>query len=258
MWCVFAGKLITLISYLSFNNLLIYSNNLNLLNRVVGWFFIEHVFEEYNKTAGKFFLNNKDFRNLFKNLLILSRNILLWSQFLTLIELLLTISLLILIIYCLIYLIYQDKVKGKSKEVLILIYYIFLIYVLLLKNVIFLNWFDIFFILKAITILFFVCSIFIFICLNIITFYNLVLYSLRFKRTQIFFIKSLFYFLTISLLSIVYIRLWSNFNLHNNNIIQELIISILLPYTYIYVKFLILCPKIYKCLLLINYVKRQG
>ncbi len=257
MWYFFAGKLIALISYSSFNNLLIHFYDLNLLNKIVGWFFIEHVFEEYNKTSGKFFLINKDFRNLLKNLLILNRNILFWSQFLTLTELLLTISLLSLIVYFSIYLICKNKIRGKSKEVLILLYYVFLIYLLLLKSVIFLNWFDVCFMFKSIIIFSFICSISIFIYLKIITLYNLTLYNLKFKKTQIFFIKSFFYLLTIGLLNYSCTELWLTFNLCNNNIMQELFISILLPYTYVYIKFFILCSKIYKCLLLINYVKRQ-
>ena len=46
--------------------------NLDIVNRLFGWFFLEHLFEDYEINAGKFFLINADFRKLIKNFLIVN------------------------------------------------------------------------------------------------------------------------------------------------------------------------------------------
>ena len=125
MWYLLAGKLMSLITYFVFYKLLITPYDLNLLNRVFGWFLIEHVYEEYHMTAGEFFFINSDFRTLIKNLLIVVRNILTWSHILTLTEFTLTVSILILLMYFLFHFLKINKIKSKKTEIIILIYYTF-------------------------------------------------------------------------------------------------------------------------------------
>ena len=84
--------------------------NLDIVNRLFGWFFLEHLFEDYEINAGKFFLINADFRKLIKNFLIVVRNIIIWSHLLTFAEFLLTGSTLFLLVYFLFYFV-KTKIK---------------------------------------------------------------------------------------------------------------------------------------------------
>lgn len=71
MWNIISGKFISFYVYFILLKLLIDLNDINFLEIFLGWFLIEYIFEDYNQTAGKYFLINKDFRNLIKNLLII-------------------------------------------------------------------------------------------------------------------------------------------------------------------------------------------
>jgi len=175
MWYLLAGKLMSLITYFVFYKLLITPYDLNLLNRVFGWFLIEHVYEEYHMTAGEFFFINSDFRTLIKNLLIVVRNILTWSHILTLTEFTLTVSILILLMYFLFHFLKINKIKSKKTEIIILIYYTFVIYILLLKTFASFNMFDIYFIFKPILIITFCFSILFFIYKTIFIYYGSIL-----------------------------------------------------------------------------------
>lgn len=227
LWYFFAGKLVTFISYFSFYNLIVYDKNLSLLCRMNGWIFIEHIFEEYNKTSGKFFLINKDFRSLITNLLLINRNVLFWSQLLTLIEFLFYIFFLGLLFYCLIYLILKDQKKGKRSNLLILTYYMSIIYIIFLKIIICINLFDIYSIFKYAILFCFTYLIIGFIYFKIIIVYNDLLYNLKFVRTYFYYL--IFWFLYLSHFKILFML-----SMNNNNFIQEFFIQILLPYLYLY------------------------
>ncbi len=237
MWCLLAGKLIALTSYSIILQTIENINELNYLNTIFGWFLVEHLSEEYSKTAGKFFLVNRDFRNLIRNVLIVIRNIIGFAYFLTLIELLLSISLLITLIYCLYYLFFINKVKGVKNEMLILAYYSFIIYVLLIKLIISFNWFDVCFLVKSFVIFYF----------NFLVLYSFYLSfcflfnqskrfskKLKIKQKNVVIVKILFYSLNTGFLFIILFYIISFTSTQSNNVIQEIFAKILLFYSFIY------------------------
>ncbi len=230
MWCLLAGKLMALTSYSITLQTIENINELNYVNTVFGWFLVEHLFEEYSKTAGKFFLVNQDFRNLIKNILIVIRNIIGFAYFLTLVELLLSISLLIKLTYCLYKLFIVNEVKGIKNEMLIFAYYSFIMYVLLLKLIISFNWFDVCFLIKSFVIFYYfylsVCS-----SLNLFRRFNK---EVKIKQKSVLPVKIFFYFLNMCFLfvNLLYIVMFTS--TQNNNVVQEISVKILLFYSFIY------------------------
>lgn len=232
-WYFSAGKTATAINYFSFRDLTLYGENSYFFHTFSGWFFIEHIFEEYNSTAGKFFLINKNFRTLVKNLLLLNRNILFWPQISKMTEFLLIIFLLSLFFYCFFHLILENQVT-KKKEILLLLYYSTILYVLLLKIFIFFNWFNICFTLKLMLVFFIIFFSVLFAILQTIIFYNYWLINLKNLKFKSIFLKKYFYALIIVFLFFNHCELTFFIHLNNNNFIQEFFIQILLPYTYLY------------------------
>lgn len=232
MWYLFAGKFMSLITYFVIYKLLITPCELNLLNRVFGWFLIEHIYEEYNMTAGEFFFVNSDFRTLIKNLLIVVRNILTWSHVLTLTEFILTISILILLTYFLFYFLKTNKLKDKKTEIVILVYYTFVIYILLLKAFASFNMFDIYFIFKPILVIIFCLFVIFSVGKAGFIYYGSILNNKL--NILIKLIKFSFYVLTIFFIILMFFKSLVFVNSLNNNFLQEFVIKILLVYTYIY------------------------
>jgi len=234
MWYLFSGRLMSWIAYFVFYKLLITPDDLSLLDRTAGWFFIEHMYEEYGMTAGFFFFSNGDFRTLNKNLVIIVRNILTWSHILTLTEFTLTISILVLLTYLIFYLLKTNKVKSKKADVVILIYYTFVIYVLLLKTFVSFNMFDIYFIFNPLLIVFCVFSVLIFMCKIVIFYYKRISESKTNKNTVVKLIKVIFYVL--SLLTVIFLcfSCLVNLNIASNDFLREFVIKVLFIYTYVY------------------------
>ena len=79
LWVFLIGNLLSNFVYFLLDIILINEENLHFIQKTLSWFFIEHVFEYYQKNTGKFFLTNRDFRQkLILNIFILLKNILLW------------------------------------------------------------------------------------------------------------------------------------------------------------------------------------
>ena len=224
----------SVVSYFVFYKVALDPTDLNLLDRLFGWFFFEHVFEEYAITAGKFFLINEDFRTLITNVLIVIRNILILSHFLTLTEFLLTISVLLLLTYFLFYFLKINKIGGKKNEVGILIYYTFVIYILLIKTFVSFDLFDIYFIFKpisALVVTFFVPLIFFWLCLKR---YYKASRSNKSLKSQVFLVKTILYLLCLLIIGLIFINSLSTTNFLSNNFLQEFLIKIVIIYTCIY------------------------
>lgn len=234
MWYLIAGKLMTLLSYFTFRKASLFINELNLLDRLIGWFFVEHIFEEHNLPPGKFFLINLNFRVLIKNFLIILRNVFIWSHFITLMEFLVIVSILLLITYFLSYFLKLKKIKFKIIEIFIFVYYIFIVYLLLLKTFLSFDLFDIYFIFNPIIVLLFITSC----SFIVVRFYSLLLLlfvsNIRVQSFFVICIKITYYFLTfLFLISLFLGFLLITFEL-NHNLVQECFIKLLIVYTYTY------------------------
>lgn len=229
----FASRLISLISYFVFYKLFINPADLSLLDRSFGWFLIEHIFEEYSMTPGKFFLTSIDFRTLIKNFLIIVRNVLVWSHFWTLLEFILAISVLILLFFVLFFFFKANTIK-KKKEVAILFYYVSVIYVIILRAFILFNLFDIYFIFQPIFIFVAFFVIIRHLRKAIICFYYIILS----KRDKIEFtvtgIKTAFYIICVFVISLVFINTVLTVNIIADNVSQEFLVKFLLLYAYCY------------------------
>lgn len=232
MWYLIAGKLMCLIIYFIFSKAFVYTNELTMLDRVIGWFFVEHLFEEYNIIAGKFFLTNIDFRTLLKNVLIIFRNVFVLSHLVTFTEFLLTVSILILISYFLVYFLKLKKIS--TVDIFVFSYYAIIIYLLLLKTFFSFDLFDIFFIFKPITAVLFLCSCF-FIAIRFYIFYFvLFILNVMVRYCFVAFIKIIFYVLIFFSLNILFLTFFFIVLELSDNLIQEFLIKFLIVYTYFY------------------------
>lgn len=252
MWYLIAGKFMTLLIYFIFSKASLFINDLNLLDRLIGWFFVEHLFEEHNLHSGKFFLTNLNFRVLIKNSFIILRNVFIWSHFITLMEFVVIIPILFLITYFLSYFFKLKRIKFRIIEVFIFVYYCFIIHLLILKTFLSFDLFDIYFIFKPIIIILFTISS----SSIAVRFYSLLLFlfvsNARVQPFLVIFIKIICY----SLIFLFLISLFLGFLLitfeSTYNMIQECFIKLLIVYTYTYYL------KKYKCQQLISFVEKNG
>lgn len=236
MWYIIAGKIVSLVSYYVFYKVLFEPNTLSVFDQICGWFLIEHIFEDYEKTAGKFFITNSDFRNLIKNFLIIIRNIVFWSHMLTLLEFLLILSTLFLLIFILSYFFKTKQLRNNVIGIIISIYYIFITYVLSLKIVVSYNWFDVYFIFKPI----FNASLFLaallFIYLIFFVFYTYIVETVNQQNSFLLFkvllVKISFYLLSFFFVFFCLLNVFLFLSLFNDNILQELIFKKLIFYIY--------------------------
>ena len=228
MWYLISGKLMSFITYISFKNLLNSNKTyVTSITKFFGWFLIEHIKEDYDKTSGKFFLINEDFRNLIKNLLIVIRNVLIWSHLLTSFEFILTLSILMLLTPFLFYCLKLNRTKNFFLESVLFFYYLLVIFVLSLKLFFSFNWFDLCFIFNPIITLLIV----IFICCKFFFyFYNYILNN----RNIILIIKVVYYFLSFFC---VFFSFVLSMDVINNNVIQENVLKFLSIYLYLLLKY---------------------
>ena len=64
-----SGKILSILVFLLVCKLFKNFSELILFEKVIGWFVIDYLFEEYLLTTGKFFLIDPEFRSLIKNLI---------------------------------------------------------------------------------------------------------------------------------------------------------------------------------------------
>lgn len=238
MWYIIAGKIVSIISYYVIYKALFETNTLSVFDQICGWFLIEHICEDYGKTAGKFFITNGDFRNLIKNFLIIIRNIIFWSHILTLVELFLMLSTLFLLIFILFYFFKTKLFKKNMSGIIISVYYVFITYVFLLKIVVSYNWFDVYFIFKPILNASLFSAIFLFVYLIFFIFYNYIVENNTqqtfFVLSKILIIKISLYILFISFSFCCFLNVILFLILFNNNLFQEFVFKELIFYVYIY------------------------
>jgi hypothetical protein len=213
-------------------------NTLSVFDQICGWFLIEHIFEDYKKTAGKFFMTNRDFRNLIKNLLIIIRNIVFWSHMLTLLEFLLIVSILFLSTFTLYYFFKTKQLQNNLIGIVISIYYIFITYVLLLKIVVSYKWFDVYFIFKPILNMSLFLAFLLFIYLVFFIIYTYIVETANQQNSFLLFkvllVKTCFYLLSFSFICFCFLNVFLFLSLFNDNILQELIFKKLIFYIYVF------------------------
>ena len=232
IWFFFTGNIISQIVYILLDKILINQKKLQFIHKTLGWFFIEHVWEDYQKHTGKFFLTNKDFRQkLTLNVFILFRNIVFWSYFTTLFEFACILLILTFLSYILFLYFFYDTKKTKLKKLVLLVFYFVLSTILALKLTEF-TCSDIYYVLKPL--FFFVQFIISIYC--IIIYISLLLhlfihflynFKIDFLSYIYLILKTIFYFgfATLCLTCIVHILILNHKT--SNNFLQEFFLLIL-------------------------------
>ena len=225
MWYFVAGRLM---SFLTISLMLKLSHNflgLGIYERFVGWFFVEHVFEDYSLTAGKLFLVSEDFRTLIKNLLIIIRNFMFLAQALTPLEFLFANSFLLVV-----FVFYKSALSRGFKKVLA-----FLCCVFLLQSFLVVDFFLTFIIIN------FLGSIGA--ATSVVCFYTTLLYSYMFlyekscfknNKIKFYIIKFFVYTVSVSITLILVWLLLINTVKIPENFINEFSVICLVPYSYLH------------------------
>ena len=222
MWYFVAGKVMSLFTVMALFNLL---NNGELtlsLEKLLGWFLVEHIFEEYDFTAGKFFLINEDFRTLIKNLLIIVRNLTFLAQALDPLE-----FLIINVILFSILLIYKNNsLKYIVQSV------IFSIYVLIFQSFLLVNLVLTWVLVKSLLIS--IASVSAVLFYANFLFLHVIFSPNNKKNYYVSLIKFMFYVFLLIVISVFAGAALVYMSKLPGNFVQEFLFQILTPYFYLY------------------------
>lgn len=223
MWYIISGKLMSLVVFKLLIKLYLNFYDLIIIDRFLGWFLIEHLFEDYKFSAGKLFLISEDFRTLIKNLVIIVRNFFFLAQAFNPVEFFF-INLILIVIFI--------WFKPNDFTNFFRIFVLF-IYYIIFQSFLLINYVFIFFLIKN----FLIFSLIIF----VINFYNYIFYIYLFVSQKInkyifkyciFIFKFFFYFLLNLLMCFILFLISFNSYILLENFIQEFFIFILIPYFY--------------------------
>ena len=226
MWYLMVGNVLTILTYSVYLNYLYKLEEINTVEIFFGWFFLEHIFEQYNTTPGKLFLIYEDFRTLIINIVLLTRNIFFMAQLFTPAEF-------VFINIVLIYLIFKFKNKLKFNTVKI---FLVLSYGLIFNSFLFV---DICLILKTLN---HVCiaylisfTVLVYLC---IAYQGIFFGLLRNQPANIcikFFItKGVVYIILLFLTVFLVFFMLNVYVILNENFTQEFVLSNLILYFYVY------------------------
>ena len=225
MWYLIAGRLMSYISFLVFFKLFNDLDSLLISEKFWGWFYIRHVFEEYNFTAGKFYIINNDFRTLIKNVVLIIRNFAFLAQAFTPSEFItINIVLICLLLFC------NSNLTKDFVRIFVFVCYIYVLYCFLLIDLsfiyIFIKYLGI--ILSMIFSLFFYLYLIYLFIIKKFKNINLV------QFVTVFILK----FFLLIILNLLAINYWLSdlnfFFTYAENFAQEIAIKFLILYSYFY------------------------
>ena len=226
----------SLVCYFVLVKLFINLNELHVIDKSIGWFLFEHVYEEYSVSAGKLFLMNEDFRSLIKNFLLLARNLIFFSFFKTLLEfffIFLLIALYFFLFFYLLYLLNTKEAERKNLNNLFFVYfYGFLFFIFFRQLFVIFTWYDLS-ILFNLSIIFLILG---FVIIILFTFIKRFFLEKRvFNYVKLLLIKTFFYFFMILSTTFLFLHYRVFIDLPvTNNVIQEMCLNLLFFYTYLY------------------------
>lgn len=227
MWYLISGYILSSVVFILISKLFLNFSvlNLELNEKIIGWFLIDHIFEEYAFTSGKFFLINEDYRSLITNIIILIRNLCFFAQLFSPIEFI-TINILLIIIF---FLVTSRHWKHRVK-LFVFVSYIFLLQTFLIVNTYLLIHLFNLIVINAILIFSYYFYIYL---ISLLLIYN----CSKDSAKQIYFvliIKILVYFVVMFVgLLILFLVLFINCD-SVNNFFLEFFLKLLIPYTYIF------------------------
>ena len=221
------GSVLSLLSYFIYYNNFYDYESLGVTSIFLGWFLLEHVFEEYGVTVGKLFLVCGDFRVLIINVLLIMRNLLvLFSSFGILKFMVVSLLLVIGSIY--------------RKKISLVLFSWVCIYFVLLNSFLFIDKSNSFMLLNYVLSIYFVNFLVIF--YSHIWYYYIFFLRLPYLRRSDFYIKVfLTKFLAYMVLFTCFVVLLSvDFVAElGENLMQEFVLKNLMLYLFIYYLFII-------------------
>ena len=225
MLYLITGKLLSLKSYSLYFSVC-HSEYLETIENLLGWFLLEHVFEEYETTPGKLFIIYEDFRTLMVNLLRIIRNLLFVAQFFTEQEFFLINFLLILLII-------TNKKKLKFDNFKFFLAFIYLnvinsFFFLSISNIFYAFVYVIFVYLSVFCVINYLFLVYWYVFIQLI---SKKLHNLCLKIISIKLIVFITIFLVCMLLFLFYLNLCAKIN---DNLALELVIKSLIIYLYKY------------------------
>ena len=217
-----AGKVLSFFIYTIFYKYLYCLEDLTNLDSFLGWFLIEHVYEDYSTNYAKLFLIYEDFRRLIINILFIMRNIFFIAQYMTINEFLLVNFFVFFFSVC-----YRKKSKKLSFKIIFA-----LVYICILNSFSLISFIHIFMLIFII--------VFIYLFKVLINFYTSIFSYFnfpKFNELKIIIVKILsflvvfFFFVGCLMLNLItFIKI-------NDNFIQEFLIKNLIIYIYTYCLF---------------------
>ena len=192
---------------------------LSFFNKFTGWFLVDHLFEEYKKTSGKFFTCNKDFRRLILNLCKTVRNITFWSQVITLSEFMLLAIILVGLTWVMVLQLTRKSNRHNFVDLIFLYFYVSLNVLLTIKLYKLFTNYDLLIILKILVLLFIII-----LSCQLIYLLPLKIHSLITKnsKNQTTYLKILSYILLTGFLTIIFFYNLFMTNDQNNNFVIEI------------------------------------
>lgn len=225
MWYLISGRIMAILSFLMLCKLFKTFPDLILFEKIMGWFLIDYILEEYSFTAGKFFLINEDYRSLVRNIVVLISSLCFFAQILTPFEFILVIVFLVIVT-----LFVTITNKQPKIQLLIILSYTCLFYTFLIV--------DFFILINLFKFIIVIC------CLSILTITYL--YSWVLSLTYKCYVNKLKQILLLTCLKTImfafFLKLETYLSFYLlfrscrfiNNFVLEFVISKFIPYSYFY------------------------
>lgn len=226
-WDLIGGKILKLICYFLVIKYCYYFDTLLLLEKIFCYFCFYYIPWIYNISSGKYFIVNKRFRIIIKNLTMALKKILFKFYFITFFK----FCIVIILPWCLMSFLLSIKSKCTN--------YFSPITIIFFTSYIILNFlFKFFFHFNLLDVYFYYVYYINFILINVYYYYS---YKNKlnnkfkdFIKLKSYIFKLICYFF---LLIILLILITESLNKSANNFLQEYLINFLIIYTYIYYKF---------------------
>ena len=227
MWYLISGYILSSVVFILISKLFLNFSvfNLELNEKIIGWFLIDHIFEEYKFTSGKFFLINEDYRSLITNIVILTRNLCFFAQLFNPIEFI-TINILLIIVFFFV----TSQHWGHRVKLFVFVSYIFLSQTFLIVNTYLLV--QLFKVIGVNAVLIFIYYFYIYL-ISLLLIYNCS-NNLAKQISFALLIKILIYFFFMCVgFSVLFLFLFMNCS-SVNNFFLEFFLKLLIPYTYFF------------------------
>lgn len=208
MFYLISGKILSFIVFVIIVKLFNSFSDLILVEKIIGWFFIDHIFEEYNFTSGKFFLVNEDYRDLIKNLVALCVFLWFFAQQFIVFEFFFIFSIFVVSFF----------IQKSNKKLFIVSSYVFLFFMVLVLNFNIIQFTTFLCVIFICTVIY--CKFFMLLFLRGCSNYRLKQFIVIFSLKSILFL----FFLAICLLCFP----WTSVN----NFVVEGLVQMLMLYTY--------------------------